>query len=375
VLSHDVAVKRPTSHIYIYYMSATQAQRAAVVLVIASAAAVWLLLRRRRSKTKRPTAKESDTPPIQEMLAIAEASLPFCDSSPIYNSLNRGGSHTSDFLRLEYHKPDEFEPLDVRLFQRDVAKGCMDVDVLGTDAGRDWVTVAVRYLGSDDWRELRLPIFLAHLSSPAALFDPELDEQIVAPLYHDGTFTGSLLWDSAIHVSELLLSSSAWHERIRGASVVELGCGLALPGWVSHLLGARAALLTDRAAISDLVEHGRMCNGAPENVATVEFPWSDEGAQTLLAHSLLDGSHPDVLIACDCIFMPLFGGPFLLLQMLLLLAGPHTHILIGLERRPDDGAESFFQEAAAAGFTTQVCFQRGRVVVCEMSPPMRTAHG
>ena len=29
----------------------------------------------------------------------------------------------------------------------------------------------------------------------------------------------------------------------------------------------------------------------------------------------------------------------------------------------------------AAGFTTQVCFQRGRVVVCEMSPPMRTAHG
>ena len=114
---------------------------------------------------------------------------------------------------------------------------------------------------------------------------------------------------------------------------------------------------------------GATSRWTPASVAAVDFPWSNDGARTLLAHPLLGGARPDILIACDCIFMPLFGGPFLLLQMLLLLAGPHTHILVGLERRPDDGAESFFQEAADAGFVTKVCFQRGRVVVCEMSLP------
>ena len=148
--------------------------------------------------------------------------------------------------------------------------------------------------------------------------------------------------------------------------MIELGCGLGLPGWVAHMLGARTVLLTDRGTITDLVDAGRSWNGAPPSVAAVEFPWSEAGAQSLLARSELQHTRPDVLIACDCIFMPLFGGPFLLLQMLSLLAGPHTVILVALERRPDDGAEGFFHEAAMAGFSAQVCFQRGRVVCCEM---------
>ena len=185
-------------------------------------------------------------------------------------------------------------------------------------------------------------------------------------MYHDGTFTGSLLCDSAILVSELLLASAEWRDRVRGSTVVELGCGLGLPGWVAHLLGARAALLTDRGAISDLVEAARAWNGSPPSVAAVEFPWSNDGAKALLSHAHLNGTRPDVLLACDCIFTPLFGGPFLLLEMLTALAGPHTAILVALERRPDDGAEDFFAQASAAGFATKVLFQRGRVVCLQM---------
>ena len=56
------------------------------------------------------------------------------------------------------------------------------------------------------------------------------------------------MWDSAVHVVEWMLCDAAWRRRVRGASVLELGCGLALPGLVAHLLGARVALLTDRLA-------------------------------------------------------------------------------------------------------------------------------
>ena len=47
-------------------------------------------------------------------------------------------------------------------------------------------------------------------------------------------------------MTEFMLSDETWRRRVRGACVLELGCGLALPGLVAHLLGARTALLTDR---------------------------------------------------------------------------------------------------------------------------------
>ena len=331
----------------------------ASALAMGTCIAVLWVLQRGKRKDSKCTLDE-----ILRTLHTAEASIPFDESSPIHHSMNRGERYSSELLVLEYHKPDDFESLDVRLFQRDVAKGCIDPDVFGSDAGRDWATVAACVDGG--WRELKLPAFLAHLATPAALFAPEIDEATIAPLYHDGTFTGSLLWDSAILVSELLLASAEWRDRVRGSTVVELGCGLGLPGWVAHLLGARAALLTDRGAISDLVEAARAWNGSPPSVAAVEFPWSDDGAKALLSHAHLNGTRPDVLLACDCIFTPLFGGPFLLLEMLTALAGPHTAILVALERRPDDGAEDFFAQASAAGFATKVLFQRGRVVCLQM---------
>ena len=129
---------------------------------------------------------------IQVALETAEQSVPFSESSPIYNSLNRGQPHASSCLRVQYHTPETFEALDVRLFQRDVAKGCIDPDVLGTDAGRDWASVEV--LCGGEWRRLRLPAFLAHLANPLAMFEPEIDEATIIPLYEDGTFTGTLVW-------------------------------------------------------------------------------------------------------------------------------------------------------------------------------------
>ena len=52
--------------------------------------------------------------------------------------------------------------------------------------------------------------------------------------------------------------------------------------------------------------------------------------------------------------------------MIQALAGPETIVILALERRKDDGAEAFFEQAAAAGFATELRLRRERVLVCEM---------
>lgn len=126
-------------------------------------------------------------------------------------------------------------------------------------------------------------------------------------------------------------------------------------------------LLTDRGAVSDLVADGLAANAiAPDVVRALPFEWSDAAAAELRA-THLDGACPDMLIACDCIFQPLFGDSFLLLQMLCALCAPErTVVLIALERRPNDGADAFFAQAASRGFHSKLLLRKERVLVVEM---------
>ena len=99
--------------------------------------------------------------------------------------------------------------------------------------------------------------------------------------------------------------------------------------------------------------------------AGVTLEWEEGSAQQLVQRHL-GGEPPGLIIACDCIFAPMFGDTFLLLTMLRALAAPQTRILVGLERRPDDGAEAFFAHADAAGFVSTLLLRVARVVVVEM---------
>ena len=104
---------------------------------------------------------------------------------------------------------------------------------------------------------------------------------------------------------------------------------------------------------------------APSRVAALSFEWHAEAAESLRREHYGGGS-PEVILACDCIFAPLFGDAFLLLQMLELLAGDSTTVLLGLERRRNDGAERFFECAEEAGFEVSAISTHARVVLCEM---------
>ena len=352
------------------------------------------------------------------------------EGSPIYHALQKEQPYSSPLLHLEMECPEECEALYTRVFQKDVAKGNIDPDNLldgrmrdylrcevtvprvaavngiavGANSGggggsADGLTAAEPHALSHHHRlTLRLPAFMAHLATPLGLVDPSHDDEAIGPLWDDGTWTGTLMWDSAVHATELLLASADWRQRLAGtsgggggspgvrprrpASVVELGCGLGLPGLTCHLLGASPVILTDRGMVADLCRdavalHPDVLSG----VRAVPLEWSAEGAAAF-RHEHLGGAPPDVVLACDCIFAPLFGDAYLLLEMLLHLCrdgsgagqgadgggagGGSTVALLALERRTDDGAEGFFMQAVAAGFSVRLCARHGRVLICEM---------
>ena len=329
---------------------------------------LYVVARRRRVAPGKPRATITLSESIQEALAKAEASWSVQDSSPIQRKLVKLLPHETPHMRLQMRQPAEFEALDTRVTQKDVAKGCIDPDRIGV--ARDFCDIVVRRASDRNCAGaellLQLPAFMAHLANPLALIEPELDESILSPLWSDGTWTGTIMWDSAVHTAEMLLADEAWASRLRGASVCELGCGLGLPALVAHLLGASNVVLTDREMVVRLVGDGLECNGrALEGCRAVVFPWSDDAAAALREQHFAAAA-PDVIIACDCIFAPIFGDSFLLLRMLIALASSRTLCIVALERRPNDGAEAFFEQAVAAGFDVAVCMRRERVVVCQM---------
>jgi len=298
---------------------------------------------------------------------LAAQDEPVAHKHPIHAALCTDRAYASSWLELCMRSPANWEPLEKRLRSLDPTSGCFDPTELGTEAGRDWVEVRVRLSPDAEWRTLRLPAYAAHLVDGSQLWDPEASgTPAEAAFWSDGTWSGSLVWDSAVHVVEFMLSDAMWRRRVRGACVLELGCGLALPGIVAHLLGARAALLTDRRVITDMVGEAVAINSLPaETVRAFELDWAPGAAAPVLA-AHLGGGAPDVIVSCDCIFADLFDSNFLLLDVLSEIASPATAILLGFERRPGDGVERFFAQAAARGFRTTLRRRCQRVLVCEL---------
>ena len=78
---------------------------------------------------------------------------------------------------------------------------------------------------------------------------------IMEKIFDDGTWAGFLLWDSAMHLSNELLVNPEMAQLVRGKKVLELGCGLGLPGFVcAAWLDSESVLLTDRGAVVDICD-------------------------------------------------------------------------------------------------------------------------
>lgn len=195
-------------------------------------------------------------------------------------------------------QPDVFENLYTRLGQRDPAKGCLDPAVLTSPDGRDFAEVTLALPDGGGSKLVRLPAFWAHLVDPTTLWDTENSDPVAhdgVEVFSEGTWSGGLLWDASIVATELLLHSPDWLASVRGATCLELGSGLGLPGLACALLGASKAVVTDRPAVARLVEDAIQINGLVDVASAVSFEWDAQGAKELLDG--IGGSFPDVIIA------------------------------------------------------------------------------
>ncbi|KAH8062119.1 lysine methyltransferase [Aureococcus anophagefferens] len=121
--------------------------------------------------------------------------------------------------------------------------------------------------------------------------------------------------------------------------------------------GATPVALTEQASLVDLLERNVAANFAPEAAKTIdcrELFWSREKAREL-RDELLGGAPVDVILCCDCVYVPLYGDCWIqLLEAIDALAGPTSDVLIAVERRHvrdgDDGVDAFLAGMAANGF-------------------------
>ena len=135
---------------------------------------------------------------------------------------------------------------------------------------------------------------------------------------------------------------------------------------LTRTLTLTLTLTLTRRVITDMVAEAVAINALPaETVRAFALDWAPGAAAPVLA-SHLGGGAPDVIVSCDCIFADLFDRHFLLLDVLAEIAAPATAILLGFERRPGDGVERFFAQAAARGFRTTLRRRCQRVLVCEL---------
>ncbi|KAJ8755507.1 hypothetical protein K2173_019305 [Erythroxylum novogranatense] len=104
----------------------------------------------------------------------------------------------------------------------------------------------------------------------------ELDDVYDAVTGH--TCTGSWIWDSALFLSQWLVTSSF---DLQAKFVLELGAGLGLPGLMAAKLGANRVMLTDVAQLLHGLRKNVDVNGLENRVEAREIVWGfSEGSRT-----------------------------------------------------------------------------------------------
>ena len=141
-----------------------------------------------------------------------------------------------------------------------------------------------------------------------------------------GGWTGGSTW-AAGEVLARLLMTLPWAERVRGARVIDLGCGTGLAGVVAAALGAERVSLTDR--VLAVAEHNLRANFSAEErerYTASRLSWGDDAAIAALVAEETGGAGFDLILTADTIYA---GSPeALLAETVAELAAPEATVLL-----------------------------------------------
>ena len=212
-----------------------------------------------------------------------------------------------------------------------------------------------------------------------------LPETALAPLFDGTQWAGTRVWPAAVVALQYLLSlpNHTHHNNNNNKTLLELGCGLGVPGMIWHAatLGS-TVILTDKDELMPQLRANLVTNFSTSthssgagHIAAHSLDWSVAGIHELLRNCAAaagsdcgttssstrsDGSTTDtndgeqlssfdIVLNCDCIFEPLYGDSWkqlLACQQELLRINPHTLMLTSVERRHADGIDQYLDAAA-----------------------------
>ncbi|KAG6972655.1 hypothetical protein JG688_00003890 [Phytophthora aleatoria] len=179
----------------------------------------------------------------------------------------------------------------------------------------------------------------------------------LAPLFSGAAWAGTLLWDAAVHLARRFLTDYRLQleDPYNSLRIIELGAGIGVPGMAARVAGAKHVVLTEQDELLRLMHVNLAANADVLNLPSGEEDVDDKGG--IVARSLSWGvqqtkeylaQYPnekvDVVLSCDCIYEPLYGTSWRALAQtmeLLCLANPKCVVLIGVERRNQDGIDKF----------------------------------
>lgn len=177
--------------------------------------------------------------------------------------------------------------------------------------------------------------------------DQRLAEEDIAPLFDGSAWAGTRVWEAAVILTDEAIDRYG-HVFSGGGRVIELGCGLGLPGMACAALGANV-VLTEVEEVLEILERNVAANfgGArgPGSCKAAALRWEPVAAQALAEDA---GGAFDLVLCCDCVFEPLYGESWKALVQCLevLCAGPETTALISLTQRNHSGIDRFLARAA-----------------------------
>ena len=174
----------------------------------------------------------------------------------------------------------------------------------------------------------------------------------------DCQWAGTRIWRAAVVALQYLLCESCPYKTTSETNVIELGCGLGVPGILLGLLRpCRRVVLTDKDPLAHQLRYnleqlrGHMSELQLEVMHAASLDWSAKGVRELVASMDLPKRGFDLVLNCDCIYEPLYGDSWKLLvecQEEFLRLNPNAYVLTSVERRRADGVERYLERLKAS---------------------------
>ena len=274
-------------------------------------------------------------------------------------------------MELEQSKESEETALSVPSMQRqiqDAQRGNNKDNKAGDDGVDDYEyddpndpylqMINFKSIRTNDGLEVAIQVQWLNDKTTKLELSTLLEEGDMAPLFSGAQWAGTRVWHAAIAMVHFL--SQEYSNKLPTATLLELGCGLGVPGMLCHSLYGCETYLTDQESIVSQLIHnvkhifGPDSTNAGASVAStihaLPLTWSKDD-------NLLHKIDFSIVINCDCIYEPLYGESWMLLAEVLetvLKRNPGALVLTSVERRNTDGVDKFLQCMKASPFVSDV---------------------